>query len=202
MYVCVYIYVYKNTYIIWILCYINISIIYMNNFEAKADRSEINNTVYLVPNRMSPPDRYGQALGLEPSGKCLTVKIQERISFLREEMNFQIKSCHSRLEHFWNSSWHFFTCLSIHLFICPVFHECLVWTLALWVTVMMRWDCQLSWGRECFLTSCWILVPSTIHGKLKIRLVGWSDLYTRKRMDLTPSLQEVAVVLEDVVIRN
>ena len=151
----------------------------MNNFEAKADRSEINNTFYLVPNRMNPPGRYGQALGLEPSGKCLTVEIQERISFLREEMNFQIKSCHSRLEHFWNSSWHFFTCLSIHLFIRPVFRECLAWTLALWVPVMMRWDCQLSWGRECFLTSCWILVPGTTHGKLKIRLVGWSDLYEK-----------------------
>ena len=31
----------------------------MDNFEAKADRNEINNTFYLVPNRMNPPDRYG-----------------------------------------------------------------------------------------------------------------------------------------------
>ena len=67
----------------------------MNNFEAKEDRNDINDTFYLVPCRMNPPDRYGQALGLEPSGKCLTVKIQKRISFLKEEMNFQIKSCQS-----------------------------------------------------------------------------------------------------------
>ena len=66
---------------------------------------------------------------------------------------------------------------------------------------MMRSDCQLSWGRECFLTSCWIL---DLAQYLENSRYSWLVVvtHTRKRTDLAPSLQEVDVAFEDVVIRN
>lgn len=71
MFVCICIHVYYLD----IIYYINIYIIYVNNFGAKADINEINKTLCLLPcpQTPNPHGRCGQTLGLEPNGKSLTV---------------------------------------------------------------------------------------------------------------------------------
>lgn len=91
----------------------------MNYFVAKNNRNEINKTLYsfLYPWTPNLPSCYDQVLDQSLVG----YSTWDDFFPLTMEMNFQNKSSDSHSKHFWNNSWHLFSCTYIHLFVTKYF---------------------------------------------------------------------------------